>query len=112
MGVSPIISKLHGLPPGLAATLSFCGTLGPPRGQQLELLQAAQELGAEESAHGAVGCLDSRGLRQRKPGNWAKSASAETSSQSCSTARDRKSTRLNSSHTVISYAVFCLKKKK
>src|SRR5260221_9128368 len=29
------------------------------------------------------------------PGNWP----------------DRKSTRLNSSHTVISYAVFCLKKK-
>src|SRR5438034_1995854 len=27
-------------------------------------------------------------------------------------AEDRKSTRLNSSHTVISYAVFCLKKKK
>src|SRR5438132_6990424 len=26
-------------------------------------------------------------------------------------ALDRKSTRLNSSHTVISYAVFCLKKK-
>src|SRR3970282_1855659 len=28
------------------------------------------------------------------------------------TARDRKSTRLNSSHITISYAVFCLKKKK
>src|SRR5947207_11213466 len=28
------------------------------------------------------------------------------------TRSDRKSTRLNSSHTVISYAVFCLKKKK
>src|SRR5437762_10541283 len=27
------------------------------------------------------------------------------------TARDRKSTRLNSSHRCISYAVFCLKKK-
>src|SRR2546426_6797430 len=27
-------------------------------------------------------------------------------------AKDRKSTRLNSSHLVISYAVFCLKKKK
>src|SRR2546430_12957637 len=27
-------------------------------------------------------------------------------------ARDRKSTRLNSSHSQISYAVFCLKKKK
>src|SRR2546427_3448141 len=32
-----------------------------------------------------------------------------TSWQSCS---DRKSTRLNSSHSQISYAVFCLKKKK
>src|SRR3712207_7582505 len=29
-----------------------------------------------------------------------------------SRARDRKSTRLNSSHANISYAVFCLKKKK
>src|SRR3989475_7020414 len=28
------------------------------------------------------------------------------------TGRDRKSTRLNSSHSQISYAVFCLKKKK
>src|SRR5437773_9178049 len=28
------------------------------------------------------------------------------------TLRDRKSTRLNSSHITISYAVFCLKKKK
>src|SRR5947207_12648858 len=31
--------------------------------------------------------------------------------QVCRELRDRKSTRLNSSHTVISYAVFCLKKK-
>src|SRR5690349_23812302 len=31
---------------------------------------------------------------------------------SCWGARDRKSTRLNSSHVEISYAVFCLKKKK
>src|SRR5438034_8199982 len=35
------------------------------------------------------------------------------SARACSARqRDRKSTRLNSSHTVISYAVFCLKKKK
>src|SRR5205085_11640355 len=34
-------------------------------------------------------------------------------SESCDrTRRDRKSTRLNSSHSQISYAVFCLKKKK
>src|SRR5437773_9618673 len=30
----------------------------------------------------------------------------------CVRRRDRKSTRLNSSHITISYAVFCLKKKK
>src|SRR5207244_5298433 len=30
----------------------------------------------------------------------------------CPRAADRKSTRLNSSHQIISYAVFCLKKKK
>src|SRR3712207_7793208 len=32
--------------------------------------------------------------------------------RSCSVPQDRKSTRLNSSHANISYAVFCLKKKK
>src|SRR3712207_8219918 len=32
--------------------------------------------------------------------------------RSCGPAEDRKSTRLNSSHANISYAVFCLKKKK
>src|SRR5438552_9575335 len=31
---------------------------------------------------------------------------------SCPRRPDRKSTRLNSSHQIISYAVFCLKKKK
>src|SRR2546426_728904 len=43
------------------------------------------------------------------------SAERETVSQLAArrvTALDRKSTRLNSSHLVISYAVFCLKKKK
>src|SRR5207248_11561637 len=37
---------------------------------------------------------------------------ARTSLYSKSTTADRKSTRLNSSHRTISYAVFCLKKKK
>src|SRR5207249_4221271 len=35
-----------------------------------------------------------------------------TSAQKIKPALDRKSTRLNSSHVSISYAVFCLKKKK
>src|SRR5256885_5697281 len=37
---------------------------------------------------------------------------ATFSSRGALSAGDRKSTRLNSSHLVISYAVFCLKKKK
>src|SRR5258708_8423813 len=37
-----------------------------------------------------------------QPREWNKATAAE----------DRKSTRLNSSHQIISYAVFCLKKKK
>src|SRR5438034_7543026 len=36
---------------------------------------------------------------------------AQEAGQNVEAERDRKSTRLNSSHTVISYAVFCLKKK-
>src|SRR5947207_7220580 len=39
-----------------------------------------------------------------------KSAVAFSADNAMAAAADRKSTRLNSSHTVISYAVFCLKK--
>src|SRR5207248_4948236 len=37
--------------------------------------------------------------------------SAQNATRDVMLARDRKSTRLNSSHRTISYAVFCLKKK-
>src|SRR5689334_23909422 len=40
------------------------------------------------------------------------SGPASPGNRARSTASDRKSTRLNSSHSSISYAVFCLKKKK
>src|SRR5438034_7896947 len=42
----------------------------------------------------------------------AVSKSAQNQTKPAENNTDRKSTRLNSSHTVISYAVFCLKKKK
>src|SRR3712207_7468940 len=42
---------------------------------------------------------------------YSSPASSETFSSCVSSFRDRKSTRLNSSHANISYAVFCLKKK-
>src|SRR3989449_2460430 len=38
--------------------------------------------------------------------------SASSHTRDCGPSIDRKSTRLNSSHGYISYAVFCLKKKK
>src|SRR5207244_11007635 len=41
-----------------------------------------------------------------------RSPGAAASIAACIEPEDRKSTRLNSSHQIISYAVFCLKKKK
>src|SRR5690625_373674 len=49
---------------------------------------------------------------QAQPGRGATVGPAETSGRRIWVSRDRKSTRLNSSHVAISYAVFCLKKKK
>src|SRR5258708_18958157 len=45
-------------------------------------------------------------MRRRRGGDTAHASSLRAFSP------DRKSTRLNSSHQIISYAVFCLKKKK
>src|SRR2546430_11336020 len=46
------------------------------------------------------------------PGLWPPPPAAAFCCFSRASLRDRKSTRLNSSHSQISYAVFCLKKKK
>src|SRR2546430_12107181 len=46
------------------------------------------------------------------PTRCARTGSGPVAPHPDSAARDRKSTRLNSSHSQISYAVFCLKKKK
>src|SRR3712207_6966803 len=47
----------------------------------------------------------------RRAAGAGRGSAAVTSSPGRGEARDRKSTRLNSSHANISYAVFCLKKK-
>src|SRR5260221_7415891 len=52
--------------------------------------------------------------RARAPGHQAEDGIRDhcvTGVQTCALPIDRKSTRLNSSHTVISYAVFCLDRK-
>src|SRR5256885_5938521 len=56
-----------------------------------------------------LGQYDQRG---RRTSTIRKSRDGESLTLHYSLDRDRKSTRLNSSHLVISYAVFCLKKKK
>src|SRR5688572_32636800 len=73
-----------------------------------------------------------RNLRRSRPAGWRRLAIAQGSDEGPHSrdrgrtdqdrggtpvarghaAQDRKSTRLNSSHSQISYAVFCLKKKK
>src|SRR5256886_10293128 len=68
----------------------------------------------------APGCTTSPGglLMMKTDGSWKRTASGIASAAgavwaaSCASMRDRKSTRLNSSHSQISYAVFCLKKKR
>src|SRR5256885_8894583 len=71
-------------PPGLRRGLSLR--------LRIELGQPSQEL-----------LLPMGGFYKDTGGNWVFIVEPGT---------DRKSTRLNSSHLVISYAVFCLKKKK
>src|SRR2546427_4504269 len=55
----------------------------------------------------AVGIVFSFGLLQ-----WAAGSAMTVVGGGSPLQQDRKSTRLNSSHSQISYAVFCLKKKK
>src|SRR2546430_2894246 len=65
-------------------------------------------------------CPRSRNTNEsRVAGTWATSNLSDLGLEAepvvwavAADARDRKSTRLNSSHSQISYAVFCLKKKK
>src|SRR2546422_8627844 len=59
---------------------------------------------------------DTRGERAARGGRYARAGASprrgHPARHRARGARDRKSTRLNSSHGYISYAVFCLKKKK
>src|SRR5438874_8718026 len=71
--------------------------------------------GAGQSGHAPQRPADARAdCPRRKLAAGRRAQSAEhrcTAALPCRAARDRKSTRLNSSHVEISYAVFCLKKK-
>src|SRR5260221_9639222 len=77
----------------------------PPRSTLFPYTTLFRSLAGSGRVHGKPGVPggDRQGLSGRCRGVERSGESARL---------DRKSTRLNSSHTVISYAVFCLKKKK
>src|SRR5256885_6103337 len=64
------------------------------------------------SAHRRRGADRRRRSRRRPGGVHHRAGGIGSGRRPVGAERDRKSTRLNSSHLVISYAVFCLKKKK
>src|SRR2546422_4310494 len=75
-----------------------------------ELFDAHQQAdGSWTAGSGAVFPLTSNALRPR---GWTSADAAGLPILPGLVRLDRKSTRLNSSHGYISYAVFCLKKKK
>src|SRR5690625_5796616 len=64
--------------------------------------QPAQNADSQKEATTAPAAQDNKSLSEK----------AEETKEKAEDKADRKSTRLNSSHVAISYAVFCLKKKK
>src|SRR5690625_7111526 len=115
MGGSPLLIDKQGgqiapvaLSPGtqvLTAVLGIIVSPGRSRGNRLALIIGARP---------AVGVLVD--MKAMQTGLQAVEIGAEQHAMGMffqlDTAQDRKSTRLNSSHVAISYAVFCLKKKK
>src|SRR3712207_163465 len=87
----------HNRPPRNNVEQPACGHFGPEEGYQ-----------AGDDTHRSFG--------QREPPSHAPVGGPERGHQNDTSVyqgvEDRKSTRLNSSHANISYAVFCLKKKK
>src|SRR5690606_40054697 len=106
-------------------SLFFCLLVPRPPGSTLfpytTLFRSQERLGDDvwwgqqhaddETGHDHIGALGGQVLRRggagqnqqyRRNGDFKRNAEG----------KDRKSTRLNSSHVKISYAVFCLKKKK
>src|SRR2546430_6540960 len=61
---------------------------------------------------GRAGGRSTAGAGAIGPGDGARSSARSAAKTAPASAVDRKSTRLNSSHSQISYAVFCLKKNK
>src|SRR5207249_11195084 len=81
------------------------------RSSDLEVVHRhASDVGAAHGMEAHLTGVD-HVVHAQQPGRRA-AVEADEQAQEVGADRDRKSTRLNSSHVSISYAVFCLKKKK
>src|SRR2546422_8235760 len=83
--------------------MEFHSLAPSPRRRRSTLMEGAPKPRSPERPQGPSGCPEV-GRAARTPTDGCPPSPRAT--------RDRKSTRLNSSHGYISYAVFCLKKKK
>src|SRR5207248_9154767 len=89
------LRDLHSFPTRRSSDLILYGCWFCPRFPGSKLIQCVERKPYSRSVSAKSARQDLQGQRGR-PASWR---------------RDRKSTRLNSSHRTISYAVFCLKKK-
>src|SRR3712207_8780423 len=93
-----------------AVTIFFLMIRRPPRSTLFPYttLFRSAGAGAARSGNGRARSGEGRAREERRRADRDAAAARARAAG----ARDRKSTRLNSSHANISYAVFCLKKKK
>src|SRR5437773_7679731 len=87
----------------------------PPRSTLFPYTTLFRSLSEEGRKVSLLGGGDGRAIQEIKvqvPTNRFHLVSVDSDGQARLRLRDRKSTRLNSSHITISYAVFCLKKKR
>src|SRR5205814_8260539 len=82
------------------------------RSSDLDRRNSTSRLFQSMSPHSNASCSPARAPVCTAKRRSVRSSSSRVESKSFSDSSDRKSTRLNSSHLGISYAVFCLKKKK
>src|SRR6266566_8168442 len=99
-----LVGSIQVAPPLVEYERKTCSLLRPSR-PSTQVSTISFVASAPVGAPLAISTLGSGARSSRAP-------ATPSSTQRLWTGSDRKSTRLNSSHLVISYAVFCLKKKK
>src|SRR5207245_11477738 len=107
----------HSHPPLPIFFYSFYFTLPPPQSSTLFPYTTLFRSDADQAAAALIADLKARGMLDDTlviwSGEFGRTPYAENrEKEKVGRDQDRKSTRLNSSHGSISYAVFCLKKKK